>query len=276
MENDEKKPRTLRGMSGQAMWAAFRGLLRTRIIAGVLTVIPIYITYVVVKFVFDLMRGATEPLARWVTDEYAKNPKSPLPAFFKEPISESGATRLDWMVPFVAVFLTLFFLYVLGLLTTNVFGRRTLSLMERLVDRLPIAKTVYRATKQIVTRVAGGTDVSRSRVVLVDFPRPGVKALGFLNSIIRDKDTGRDLAAVFIANTPNPTVGFMQILPIEQVWETDISIEEAVRFVMSGGVLSPEQLRFDRARPLRPGAAGRAEAGPASGVGLRDPAPREA
>lgn len=248
-----QKPLSLRQASGKAMWAALRGLLRTRIMAGVLTVLPIWVTWAVLKFVFNLMKDATEPLAVWGARMSAENPKSPIPDFVKPwlvPSPDHGGSPL--LVSVLAVFLTLFLLYLLGFLTSHVFGLRVLASLERLVDRVPVAKTVYRATKQIVSTVASSNDLSGSRVVLVEFFRPGMKSIGFLTSMIKDKDTGRDLAVVFIATTPNPMVGYTQIMPVELVSETDLTVEEAVKLVMSGGVMAPDAVPFDTIRPPSP------------------------
>lgn len=237
--SQETRPRSLRHASRKAAWAALRGLLRTRIMAGVLTLLPIWITWTVVVFLFNTMRNATEPLARWVTEEYAKNPKSPLPAFLKEPINPEGESRLDWIVPFVAVLLTLFFLYLLGFCTSHLFGRRVLAGMERLVDRVPIAKTVYRLTKQVITTMAGETELSRSRVVLVELYQPGTRCIGFLTSVMKSRGPGPDLCTVFIASTPNPAVGYTYIVPFDRVHETDWTMEEAIKIVVSGGAAAP-------------------------------------
>lgn len=232
------------------MWAALRRLLRTRIVAGVLTVLPIWVTWAVLKFVFNLMKDATEPLAAWMARMSASDPKSPIPQFLKPwlvPAPDEGGSAP--LVSVMAVLLTLFLLYMLGFFTAHVFGRRMLSSLERLVDRVPVAKTVYRATKQIISTFAGSSDLSGSRVVLVEFFRPGMKSVGFLTSMIKDKDTGRDLAVVFIATTPNPMVGYTQIMPVEAVSETDLTVEDAVKLVMSGGVMAPSELPFDKMRP---------------------------
>lgn len=242
--SEESRPFSLRHASRRAVWAALRRLLRTRIMAGVLTVLPIWVTYAVVKFVFNTLRDASEPLARWVTEEYAKNPLSPVPAFLKP--------RLDWLVPVFAVLLTLSLLYMLGLFTANVFGRRVISGLERLVDRVPLVKTVYRSTKQVISTLAGQTGMTGAKVVLVEFPRPGMKCIGFLTSMIKDKDTGQDLCMVFIATTPNPTTGYMQIVPVEEVSEIDMSIEEAAKLLVSGGVLAPSEMMFHRINPPKP------------------------
>ncbi len=247
------KPLSLRQASGKAMWAALRGLLRTRIMAGVLTVLPIWVTWAVLKFVFNLMKDATEPLAVWGARMSAEHPQTPITVCgtaWVVPSPDHGGSPL--LVSVLAVFLTLFLLYLLGFLTSHVFGLRVLASLERLVDRVPVAKTVYRATKQIISTVASSNDLSGSRVVLVEFFRPGMKSIGFLTSMIKDKDTGRDLAVVFIATTPNPMVGYTQIMPVELVSETDLTVEEAVKLVMSGGVMAPGAVPFDTIRPPSP------------------------
>jgi uncharacterized membrane protein len=157
----------------------------------------------------------------------------------------------EWIVPLVAVLLTLFILYVLGLLTANVFGRRLIHLFERFFTKLPLVKTVYSSTKQIVMAFGGGQSMHFQRVVLVEFPHPGMKCIAFLTSVMEDSDTGRKMANVFIATTPNPTTGYMQIVPLERVSETSWTMEEAVKLLMSGGIVSPPSVNFDKIHPVR-------------------------
>lgn len=225
------------------MYRALRRLLQTRIVAGILVVLPIWVTWAVVKFVFNIMRGATQPLVARIT-RYITSSESPVPDHFK--------TLLDWGEPVLAVLMTLFILYLLGLFTANIFGRRVISTLETVVDRVPIVKTIYRSTKQIVTTLSGQADVTAGRVVLVEFPRPGMKCLGFMTSTVTDIDTGRRLCTVFIPTTPNPTTGYMQIMPAEEVSETDWTVEDAAKIMMSGGVLCPREVPFDRVRPAQP------------------------
>jgi uncharacterized membrane protein len=224
------------------LWSAARVILRTRILAGLVTVIPLWVTWVVVKFVFNTMRSATQPIIeysiRWVFEWMGGKP-------------EGIPTYVDWAVPVVAVLLTLFALYLLGVVTANVFGRRLILLVERLFERLPLVKTIYGSAKRIVlTLGSGGESMQFQKVVLVEFPRPGMKCIGFLTSVIDDADTGRKMATVFISTTPNPTTGYMQILPLEEVSETGWTVEEAVKLLMSGGILSPSKVRFDRVHPV--------------------------
>lgn len=252
MPDDEEQPRSesqsvaARGLS--RIRPTIPGLLRTRIVAGLLVIIPIWLTWVAVKFVFDLMTSATEPLAVEVSETLTKRSKD------LKILPEQLETYLDyikWAEPLIAVLLTLFFLYVLGLLTANVFGRRIIHAAENIVEKLPLVKTIYRSTKQIVTTLGGGQAMEFQRVVLVEFPRPGMKCIGFLTAVMKDMDTGRDMASIFISTTPNPTTGYMQIVPLEEVSETNWTVEEAVKLLMSGGILSPPTVAFDRIHPVQ-------------------------
>jgi uncharacterized membrane protein len=230
------------------LWPAVRALLRTRLVAGLLTVIPIWVTWVIVKFVFDTMKAATEPLVQKAADFVIRANQDLVPQRVQDYVA--------WIVPLLAVLLTLFLLYMLGLLTASVFGRRLILVAEKVFGKLPLVKTIYNATKQIVVTFGGGQSVNFQRVVLVEFPRPGMKCVAFLTSVMKDRDTGREMAIVFIATTPNPTTGYVQIVPLDEVSETDWSVEETVRMLMSGGILSPRSVAFDRIHPVRLDAGG--------------------
>lgn len=230
--------------------AALRVLLRTRIVAGLLTVIPLWVTWVAAKFVFDTMTFATKPMARRVTEALVEANKGLVPEKMQAYVEQVHA-YMEWVVPLVAVLLTLFFLYLLGLLTANVVGRRLILAIEQLFNHVPLVKTIYRSTKQVVMTLGGSESMSFKRVVLVEFPRPGMKCIGFLTAVMRDVDTGRLMASIFISTTPNPTTGYMQIVPLDEVSETHWTVEEAVKLLMSGGVLSPPTVPFDRVHPVQ-------------------------
>lgn len=294
------------------VWFALRTLLRTRIVAGLLTVVPIWVTWVVIKFVFDTMRSATEPIAWWfaqrvqegaqpvamadaeklamqaevvreaVTRLVESDPQSKMDPTNKALIVDEIVRKLNylldqvpgasagvlsestliWLVPVLAVLLTLFLLYLLGLLTASVFGRRLIQLVERIFTRLPLVKTIYNSTKQIVTSLGGGQSMNFQRVVLVEFPHPGMKCIGFLTAVMDDMDSGRKMASVFISTTPNPTTGYMQIVPLQDVSDTGWTVEEAVKLLMSGGILSPTKVAFDKIHPVHWNAAAPAPSEP--------------
>ncbi|HPD29499.1 MAG TPA: DUF502 domain-containing protein [Phycisphaerae bacterium] len=224
-------------------WPMIRTLLRTRIVAGLLTLIPIWVTWVVVKFVFDNLRSAMDPLAGRVAKALLEHNKALLPQTVND--------YQEWVVPAVTVLLTLFLLYLLGLFSANVFGARFLLWLDGIFGKVPLVKTIYRSTKQIVLTVGGGQSSYFQRVVLVEYPRPGMKCIGFLTSVVDDADTGRKIAAIFIASTPTCSTGYTQLVPLEEVSETDWTVEEAVKAVMSGGLVLPENVRFDRVHPVK-------------------------
>ena len=239
-ESDSAAPVARRGPK-RRLWPAVRVLLRTRIVAGLATFIPLGVTWWVCSIVFGVASWATDPIIdQFVGSLFKAEPGTELPFY------------VDWIRPIVAVLLMLFLLYTLGFLTANVFGRRLLILMERLFDNLPLVKTIYGSTKQIFLTLTGGGDLSQfQQVVLIEFPRPGMKCLGFLTSISEDIDTGRKLATVFISTTPNPTTGYMQIVPLDEVSATGWSVEDAAKVLMSGGILTPPKIPFDRVHPIK-------------------------
>ena len=159
---------------------------------------------------------------------------------------------VGWIVPLLAVLLTLFLLYVLGLFTANVFGRRIIRAIEGVFERLPLIKTVYQSIKQIVVAIGGFQSMEFQRVVLFDFPAPGYKRVAFLTSVMTDRDTGRKLASLLVPYTPYVAAGYMQIVPLDSVTETSWTAEEAVKWIMSGGIIHPEALPFDKPEPIRP------------------------
>jgi uncharacterized membrane protein len=120
-------------------------------------------------------------------------------------------------------------------------GRQVIQFFERLVARVPLVDSIYSTAKQIVEMFRSQPGVSRRTVVIVPFPHPETRAMGFKTGEVILED-GRRMATVFIATTPNPTTGFLQIFPLEDVQELDVSADEAVQFIMSGGILQPKGL----------------------------------
>ena len=242
-----RQPEAKRSKERPRLWPAVRAVLRTRIVAGLAMVIPLWVIWVVARFVFDTMRSATEPIVLRIVRALVK---SDVPITTEEALAQAPS-YVQWIIPVVAVLLTLFALYVLGLLTANVFGRRIVLLVERLFENLPLVKTIYGSVKRIVLTLGAGEAMQFQKVVLVEFPRPGMKCIGFLTSVMEDVDTGRKMATVFISTTPNPTTGYMQIVPLAEVSETGWTVEEAVKLLMSGGILSPPKVPFDNIHTVK-------------------------
>ena len=143
----------------------------------------------------------------------------------------------------MAVLLTLLTLYIIGLLATQVIGRQLIKWMEDLMIRLTGVQIIYKATKRFIETLSNPS-VKGQRVVLINFPSSEMKAVGLVTRVLTDADSGKELAAVYVPTSPNPTSGYIEIVPMEDVVPTDWTFEEAMNFVMTGGANSPDTVKF--------------------------------
>jgi uncharacterized membrane protein len=191
-------------------------LFKTRMASGLVVLIPLVITLGIIRFLFEFTSGILLPFID--------------PALANWPVLARAA--LSFAILLLVV-------YVLGALATNIVGRRVLSLGERVVLKLPFVKIIYSVSKQIVAAFQGQGSQAFKSVVFVEFPQPGMRAIGFVTSYMTRPD-GSKWNAVFVPTTPNPTTGFLQLVPEESVEQTGFTVEEGVKMVMSLGVLVPE------------------------------------
>jgi uncharacterized membrane protein len=227
--------------------ATLKALVRTRVTAGLLVVLPLYVTWVMIKFVFGIMRDATQ----WVVLGLLENP------WFQEHVwkleIKSGVTfdvaeflrehpALDWGLAVGSVLLTILLLYAIGVLTANIVGQRLVGLLDLLLDRIPLFKTVYRASKQILATFAGDQKRAFQRVAMFPFLSPGVYSIGFITNVFKDAHSGEEYVTIFYSTTPNPTTGFLFVMKRSEVVELDWTIEDALKTVMSGGILLPANM----------------------------------
>lgn len=231
-------------------WTTPRSSFRARVTAGLILIIPLAITFWVVRFIFSFLRDAS----LWVLEVLLKSPAArpviegwgiDAQLVAKEGIN-ALPTLLQWALACLAVFLTIGLLYFLGGVTTNVAGRQAWRLMESIVGRLPVVKTVYGATKKILDGFTSETGRAFQRVVLIPFMGGTARTIGFVTGETRDASTGEPLYTVFIATTPNPTTGFIFVARKSEVIELDWTIEEAVQMVMSAGVILPKPVSVAR------------------------------
>src|SRR5690606_20862238 len=132
----------------------------------------------------------------------------------------------------------------------RVVGQRLLAWFEALVARVPLASTIYgsaRRLRDILQTKPDGTQ----RVGLIDFPRSQMKSIGFDTRVRPTQDTGRYVTAVYVPTTPNPTSGYLEIVPVEKITPTDWTVDQAMSFIISGGAVSPDSIPF--AVPARVG-----------------------
>lgn len=195
--------------------------VRTRFVSGLLVLIPLAITLFVLNLFFSFLTAFVRPLLRPWTGNVP-----------------------EYVVMLLALAITLALVYTVGVVTTYFAGRRMIHFGERLLLKLPIVRSVYAASKQVVETFSTSTKAAFQAVVFVDFPRRGSLAIGFVTGIIRNPDD-KVMYRVFVATTPNPTSGFLLILPEEEVYFTNISVEEGVKMIVSGGMLAPERYQIE-------------------------------
>jgi len=140
-----------------------------------------------------------------------------------------------------SIVILLVFLYLIGTIGQFVVGKRLLKAGEALLLRIPLARTIYTATKQVAEAISLPNRSALKSVVMVDFYKPGFKAIGFLTGYIEDS-AGKEFCKVMIPTTPNPTTGFFLLIPRDEVTETTITIEDAFKMIISGGIVSPDTL----------------------------------
>lgn len=208
--------------------------LQRYFLTGVLTLLPIWLTWIVFSFV---LRGLTYVSLPWINGVLA-------------PLAESMPSVFGWLnTPMVqsaiGIVMTLFFILAIGLFATRVVGQRVLRFFEGWLGRVPLAQTVYGGAKQLLEAMRTKPD-GLQRVVLIDFPSPEMKTVGLVTRVMRDELTGEELAAVYVPTTPNPTSGYLEIVPVSKLTPTDWTVDQAMAFIISGGAKAPATIRFYR------------------------------
>jgi uncharacterized membrane protein len=234
--------KTFLGSSGTTR--SFVALVRLRVTAGLITILPILITFWVIRFIFRLMRDAS----RWAVEALALSPRgmSLLHALGlaegTEPAHalERLPSAVHWGIAIASVALTILLLYVAGALAANVFGRRAVGLVDNFAARVPLVKSVYRASKQVLSTLGGDESRGYLGVVLVPFPTDTLRAIGFITNRFKDTVTGEDLVSVFIPSTPNPTTGFLEVVRQADLAKLNWSVEDALATIMSGATVVPD------------------------------------
>lgn len=152
-------------------------------------------------------------------------------------------------VPLLGLAATIAVIFFIGVLTTNVVGRRFVGWFDRLMLRIPLARSIYSATKQLSDNIILQRRAAFQRAVLVEWPRQGVYTVGFVTGEIGGRTqeiAGRRVLNVFVMSTPNPTTGFLVLVPEDQVYPLDMSVEDGLKLMMSGGIVAPPSAQ----RPL--------------------------
>jgi uncharacterized membrane protein len=198
------------------------GLVRLRryLIAGLLIWLPLGATVVVFRLLLNLM----DRLLFWIPADYRPEELLGVP------------------IPGLGAILALIVLLATGFLGANLLGRRLVSTYERVLSRIPVVRSVYGAVKNFTEVVFSDSGTSFKKVLLVQYPRPGLYSLCFQTSDNLEEvqaKTGETVVCVFLPTTPNPTSGFMLFVPRDEVVELDMPVEDALKMIISLGVVVP-------------------------------------
>ena len=201
--------------------AGFSGLLKKYFISGVLVVVPLILTYIVLKFLFDTVDGILQPVIHKLFGYY---------------------------IPGLGLAVTLLIILLAGILTRNYVGVRIYKIGERVLSKLPIIRPIYYSAKQLLESVTEPSIKSFKEVALVEYPRKGSWSIGFISNYveIENNDTKQKHISIFIPSTPTPISGMVVLLSVDEVLLLEMSVEEGVKFLVSGGVVSPEIIKVRR------------------------------
>lgn len=204
-----------------------RQKVQTTFLTGFLTLIPLLITIVLLSFLFNIF------------DQFLNKPFSYLFRLIGFP------QLIGYHLPGFIGFLVLIFLtFFIGLIIKNVIGKKTIFWVERLLSKLPLIWNIYHSSKQILEAISTSGKAAFQQVVLIEYPRKGIFTIGFLSSETKGEIqsvTKKDMVNVFLPTTPNPTSGFLLMVPKEDIIILSMNIEEGIKLVVSGGMVAPPE-----------------------------------
>jgi uncharacterized membrane protein len=214
-----------------------RNRIKTAFLAGLAVVVPLFVTFFTVAFIVN------------------KVDRVIIPVLFKTLAKMGTPHQYLRHIPGLGLILTLLFIFLTGLFATNILGRKVFHLGETILERIPFVRGLYTSAKQLVeTVISASSTGSFKRVVMVEYPRKGIWSIAFVTGPAKgkiEKHLPPTSLTLFIPTTPNPTSGLLIIVPEKDVVPMDMSVEEGIKLVVSGGLIQP-------GAPPLPGHAGKA------------------
>ncbi|MCX7117429.1 MAG: DUF502 domain-containing protein [Legionellales bacterium] len=194
--------------------------LRRYLLAGLVVWLPILATFGILRFIVDLLDQTISLLPK------AYQPQQ----------------LFGFQIPGFGVLLSLILLLFTGLIATNLLGQKLVSWSEAVLDKIPLVRTIYNTSKQVIQAIFSTNSQAFRKVLLVEFPRKGMWSIAFQTSmapVILTEHTGTQMLSVFIPTTPNPTSGFLMMVPQADILELEMTIDEALKFIISLGMMQP-------------------------------------
>lgn len=202
-------------------------LTKKYFLSGVLVVVPIILTYLVLRLLFNAVDSILQPV---------------ILHFF-------GIS-----IPGLGIIATILLIFVVGVVTRNLLGSQLVELWDGIMEKMPVIRPIYSASKQLLEAMTSTSAGSFKEVVLIEHPRKGLFALGFVaqRTTMKRGDVTREMVTVFIPSTPTPMSGMVVIVPTEDVIWLDMTVEAGLSYVVSGGAALPKDLplRSERPKPV--------------------------
>ena len=207
--------------------------IRRNLLRGLFLILPLLITIWLLGILFELIDAQVTPIVLSVL------------AWAGVPISELKLARL--ILPIVSLLLTGLFVYLLGLFVGNLAGRRIVAFVESVILRIPLVKGVYGSARQLLDAFSLTGERTFSTVVMIEYPRRGLWTLAFVTNdrvhhVPLKDGSGRDLVSLFLPTTPNPTSGWLMLVPTDDIIVLDMTVEDGIKLVVSGGIVAPDNL----------------------------------
>jgi len=213
-------------------------------VVGFLVAFPLIVTLFFANFLFDVLDPWFHPISMFLFDR---------------------------QIPGIGFALVILGIFMLGLVSTNMIGGRLIGYVERRVSWVPFLSQIYRGARQITEAIQLRDTSQFQRVVLLPFPHPGVRSIGFVTRDFKASTSLSDQASafVFVPTTPNPTSGYLVLVPQKDLITLDITVEEGAKLVISGGLITPNTL-LQNPDHLSPGPDPDGSTGIADTPGSRD------
>ena len=197
--------------------------LKKYILTGILSIIPITLTYWIMKNLFLFFSKPGKSIISFI--------------FNRQDLNNIYFIYLEYLFGFI---LTIIFLYLLGLFVSNVLGKKLYSFFEALLNRIPVVNKIYKSIKQIISTLSMPHSKAFEKVVLIEYPRRGLWTICMVTGETKNKD--ELFYNVFVPTTPNPTSGFLLFIKASDTKKIDLTVEEGLKIIISGGMISPENI----------------------------------
>ena len=202
-----------------------RGTIKKNMIAGLLVTVPVAFTYIILEFVITRVDGLMVPIVSKIIGEKGME-------IFKA-----------YSVPGMGFLLLVLFIFFIGLIATNFFGKKMFKVGELVLHKIPIVRVIYTTIKKVVDMISQSQTPTFEKMVLVTYPRSPLKTIGIVACDTRGtvlKMIGKRSVNVFVPTSPNPTTGFIIHVPVEDVNFLEMTVEEGLKMIISFGVVAPK------------------------------------